>query len=176
MKTLLTIIILLPMSLIAQKRMDSYTASNGLTYHTGDTVKIGRGSSPNGNFLYFGASGLFNTVVQTTPTSAGTDANMLNRSYAGGNAVIKKIYKQKFKGAEKIRMQVHVGASLGGFSLSIEEAIATCEVIPCMDQNTTTVRDDNKYDKLKKLKGLLDEGIITQDEFDSEKKKLLDEI
>ncbi len=35
----------------------------------------------------------------------------------------------------------------------------------------TTVKD--KYDQLKKLKELLDAGAITQDEYDSEKKKIL---
>jgi len=35
--------------------------------------------------------------------------------------------------------------------------------------------NDDKYEKLRELKKLLDEGIITQEEFEKEKKKILDE-
>lgn len=46
-------------------------------------------------------------------------------------------------------------------------------------KNVTTnenviVKDSDKYDKLKKLKELLDQKVITQEEFDKEKKKLLE--
>lgn len=34
--------------------------------------------------------------------------------------------------------------------------------------------DDSKYDKLKELKKLLDDGILTKEEFELEKKKILD--
>ena len=40
--------------------------------------------------------------------------------------------------------------------------------------NTTEVKED-KYDKLEKIKKLLDSGAITQEEYDSEKKKILEE-
>ncbi len=36
-----------------------------------------------------------------------------------------------------------------------------------------TIVETDKYDKLKKIKELLDEGIITQDEFEKEKNKIL---
>ena len=43
-----------------------------------------------------------------------------------------------------------------------------------MDKNKNViVSQDDKYDKLAKLKKLLDENIITQEEFESEKSKLL---
>ena len=35
--------------------------------------------------------------------------------------------------------------------------------------------EDDKYDKLRKLKKLLDDGIITQEEYEREKKKILEE-
>lgn len=40
------------------------------------------------------------------------------------------------------------------------------------DDKTKSI--DDKYDKLKKLKELLDEGIITEEEFEAEKKKILE--
>lgn len=41
------------------------------------------------------------------------------------------------------------------------------------NQSVTFVQQDDKYDKLSKLKKLLDENIINQDEFDKEKEKIL---
>lgn len=38
----------------------------------------------------------------------------------------------------------------------------------------TTINPEDKYDKLAKIKKLLDDNVITQNEFDEEKKKILD--
>lgn len=46
---------------------------------------------------------------------------------------------------------------------------------PTQTQNTTTTQsqDNNAIEQIKQLKQLLDEGIITQEEFDAKKKQLL---
>ena len=41
------------------------------------------------------------------------------------------------------------------------------------NKGTTIVKEEDKYDKLAKLKKLLDDNAITQEEFESEKAKLL---
>ena len=56
--------------------------------------------------------------------------------------------------------------------MQIEEAIATCEVVPCSDEMPAEASDD--VQRLREFKQLLDEGIITQEEFDKEKKEILD--
>lgn len=43
------------------------------------------------------------------------------------------------------------------------------------NRNCTIIKSDDKYDQLKKLKQLLDDGIINQNEFDIEKEKILNE-
>lgn len=53
----------------------------------------------------------------------------------------------------------------------------TFELIP-FDSNVVTPdskKEDDKYDKLIKLKKLLDDGVITQEEFEKEKAKILEE-
>ena len=40
-------------------------------------------------------------------------------------------------------------------------------------QPVNVIKEEDKYDKLEKLKKLLDSNVITQEEFDNEKKKLL---
>ena len=47
--------------------------------------------------------------------------------------------------------------------------------VPLVDKVTIKTNTKSKVERLKELKKLLDEGIITQSEFDSEKKKILDE-
>lgn len=47
--------------------------------------------------------------------------------------------------------------------------------IEIIDENNREENFDDKYDNLKKLKKLLDEGIITKEEFENEKKKILNE-
>ena len=41
------------------------------------------------------------------------------------------------------------------------------------NKGTTIVKEEDKYDKLVKLKKLLDDNVITQEEFENEKSKLL---
>ena len=53
----------------------------------------------------------------------------------------------------------------------------TCNVAPVQEtetQKTSTPENSDKYLKLRELKKLLDEGIITQDEFNKEKSKILE--
>lgn len=96
----------------AQKNIPEYKASNGTTYHPGDTVRLGMGSGTSGEFLYVASGGL---------ASAG-----LSRAYAQKYAVIKKINNVKFKGQDSYYFVVGMGNST--YNLGIENAIASCEV------------------------------------------------
>lgn len=142
--------------------LPEYKASNGITYKPGDTVKLGRGSHPNGDFRYLVMGGL---------AASGGDSDNIPKHYSGMNVIIKKIKTQKMKGAEKVWFIVGAG-NIVNYNLAIEDAIATCEVSDCKNQ---TAASSDKYDQLAKLKGLLDSGVITQEEYDKEKKKLLDQ-
>ncbi len=149
------------------KDLTEFTASNGVTYKEGDNIKLGRGSDTNGKFVYINATGLM--------MSMDAEQNRLPASFAGRLATIKKIkqYDQKkFKG---VFITVGVGLA-ANYVLDIENAIAVCEVEICKKPEPVTVVVDkeDKYDQLKKLKGLLDEGVISQEEYDAEKKKILD--
>ncbi len=58
----------------------------------------------------------------------------------------------------------------GGIEVDIESAIETCEVKPCMEKELPT---NDKIQQLKTLKELLDQGVLTEEEFKIEKQKLL---
>lgn len=147
------------------KKLKEYTAFNGTTYKPGDIIKLGKGSAPNGDFVY----------LQIGGWAAGTGAStIIGSSYAGLAVEVKKIKEYNFKGQEKVAFTVD-GGNITNYLLMIEDAIATCEVADCNNelgevQNSTT----DKYDELKKLKELLDSGVLTQEEYESEKRKVLE--
>ncbi len=84
--------------------------------------------------------------------------------------------------------EVDVGAIIGGLFVWIPflwtmkyKPIHTYELSPTLDINQTTISKKNqqntktKVDRLRELKQLLDEKIITQEEFEKGKKKILEE-
>ena len=115
---------LIAFTVSAQKTIDSYKASNGVTYQAGDTVKLGRGSAPNGDFLYLQMGGF---------AASGGDADNIPRHYSGLNVIIKRVKMYTFKGAEKVWFVVG-GGNIVNYNLYIEDAIATCEIALCKGQ------------------------------------------
>jgi hypothetical protein len=157
---MVVVILLISFAANAQKNLPEYEASNGITYHIGDTVKLARGSGTNGDFLYVQVAGLAATSGDTN----------LSRGYAGRGAVIKKIANFKWKGSNKIYFVVGLGM-LSNYNIYIEDAIETCEIADACKKEAQPAVD--KYDQLKKLKDLLDQGVLTQEEYDKEKQKIL---
>jgi len=173
LSTILTVLILLIFSsAYGQKNIAEYNASNGITYKIGDKIKLGRGSATNGDFLYLQMGGW--GAAMSYNSNKGSDQFNIGKSYSGLAVEIKKIKTYKFKGEEKVIFTV-AGGNITNYNLVIEDAIATCEVADCKKEETTTSSSESKLDKLKKLKELLDSGTLTQEEFDKEKQKVLDE-
>lgn len=149
-----------------------YTASNGITYTIGDTVKLGMGSSPNGNFRYLNIGGWGAVLLYNS--NDGVEQFDIGRGYSGLNVNIKAIRYYKFKGATKVYFSVG-GGNITNYILDIESAIATCEVVPCKGNNsgTTIIQPLSTADEIKKLHELKKDGIITEEEFEQQKQKLL---
>lgn len=151
---------------IAQKIKD-YRAANGVTYSIGDTVRLGRGSANNGDFLYLQMGGW--AALASYNSSKNADQFNIGRGYANTAVIVKKIAKTKIKGIEKAVFTVG-GGNITNYLLSIDDAVQACEVLPCSDLSKT---NNSVADELTKLKKLLDDGAITQAEYDAQKKKLL---
>lgn len=150
--------------------LTTYKASNGKTYNIGDTVRVSLGSMPDGNFKYVQASPLL-----FAPPSRNSNSLSARREFANTNVIIRKIKKNvQLTGSEKIVFNVKV-RGLVTYDIWIEEAITACEVTPCATDNKTitAIGQGSVADELLKLKKLQDAGVITQAEFDAQKKKLL---
>jgi len=168
-KIILTLLFLAPFIGFAQA-LKEYHASNGKTYHPGDTIRVGLGSMPDGNFKYI-------QVNELLPGPPHRNGNMLNahKDMSGSNYVIKKIKNEtQAGGTNKIVFTIKTGG-LPTYNIWIEEAIASCEVTPCNDQKTGTSPNFSVADELLKLKKLVDAGAITPAEYNAQKKKLLGE-
>ena len=139
------------------QKITEYKASNGVTYHLKDTVKMGQGSGLDGWFVY-----MLPSMVNTSDAQR----EWFKRKFTNTAVILKKIDIKEVNGIKKYRFTVGGGAMYNIY-LSIEEAITNCEVIPCSKSSP------NKLTQLKLLKDLLDNEAITPSEFETEKKKLL---
>ncbi len=167
MKKVVMLFLLVSISLTAQKKvekLESYTASNGVTYKLGDEFKLEKGSDTNGKFVYV----LMGGWAMSTNNA---EANRLPAANAGLIVTVKKIKKYNYKRYKGVYFTVG-GGNITNYIIDIENAIGVCEIKPCTSSKEAQPKPD-KYDQLKKLKELLDSGVLSQDEFDSEKKKLL---
>jgi len=161
MKLTVFILMLLFSTSAHVEQLVKYKASNDKVYEIGDKIKLNRGSGQNGNFVYLTLGGLGLRGL----------SSQLDHTYTGSTCTIKKIKKVK---DERIIFIVGNG-SLSNFELSIEDAIATCEIVDCKKDviPVTIVNTPSKFDELKKLKELLDSDVITDEEYKKEKEKLL---
>jgi len=176
MKKLLALLLLITTAYYTNaQKLTAYTAINGITYKIGDTVHLGLGSSSNGTFLYLQMGGW--AAGLSYDANAGPDQFNIGRGYANTAVIVKKIKVVKIKGVEKYWFTVG-GGNITNYNLDIDDAIQVCEVIPCQQSGPpapTTEPDDDKIARLKKWKALLDDGSITQDEYEAQKKKILGE-
>ncbi|MDB5140905.1 MAG: hypothetical protein JWR12_2821 [Mucilaginibacter sp.] len=172
-RALFIIILLMPLFICAQK-LTAYKAINGITYHIGDTVRLGLGSSSGGVFLYLQMGGW--GAAMSYDSNAGPDQLNIGRGYANTAVIVKKIKVGKISGIAKYWFVVG-GGNLTNYNLMIDDAIQVCEVIPCQPNSPVVIQQasDDNLDKLKKLKALLDTNAITQAEYDEQKKKLLNQ-
>jgi len=168
MKRIAWLIFIFPVYALAQHKIDEYKASNGVIYHPGDTVKLGMGSAPDGSFRYLTFGGWY----ELASPPGNNSNNNVGRGYANTNVIIKKIVTMKWKGTQITKFVVG-GGNITNYNLQIEEAIQTCEIKDCIKNQAVQPAAPSLADELAKLNKLYKDSVITKEEYDSAKKKLL---
>ena len=87
-KIILLVICVLSVGYISAQSLTEYTASNNVTYHIGDTIKLGRGSAPSGDFIYCQMGDTY-AVMAALGGSAGRFDQGLPRNLSGANMIMK---------------------------------------------------------------------------------------
>ena len=162
---------------LTHAQIKEYKATNGITYHINDTVRLGTGSKPDGSFLYLEDRGLGLPVPPAGPGGRSRGgSHTLPKDYANAGVIIKSIKVVPVNGINKYLFMVNPGGLIR-YSMYIDDAIAACEVKPCAtpDAPNASKPVPSVADEIQKLKQLLDSGALTQAEYDSQKKKLLNQ-
>ncbi|AUC15453.1 hypothetical protein BTO06_10000 [Tenacibaculum sp. SZ-18] len=157
------IALLVTLASFSQKKVEKlkeYTAPNGVNYKIGDEITLNRGSNDNGSFNYVMIGGWAASTAKLPATNSGLVVTIKK---------IKKYNKKRYKGV----VFTVGGGNITNYLIMIKEAIDSCEITPCKSENEKVVKTESKYDKIKKIKELLDDGVLTKEEFEAEKKKIL---
>ncbi|GAB3926563.1 SHOCT domain-containing protein [Mucilaginibacter myungsuensis] len=174
-KLVLLTTLLVPMLTKAQD-IKEYQATNGVTYHLNDTVRLGKGSNNNGSFFFVEDRGAMGFINVPNPQGR-SNGRGLQKEFANGALIVKSIKKIQAKNVDKYVFMVS-GAGPFRYSMYIDDAISVCEVTPCknsIEADRSSGPVASVADEIKKLKELMDSGAITKEEFEKRKKKLLDQ-
>ncbi len=155
---------------------DTIITSSGFKVYKGISLKLGRGSMPDGSFKY----------IRYETGKPGIDISFSNSNksytYAGANfsSRISEVAKTKAVGGKKNGYVYYAMLKLGDlmrYECDVENAIATGEIIlPAEFQKSTKTNQSdgitNLAEELGKLKKMYSDSLITKEEYEAAKKKL----
>lgn len=158
----------------AKQEIITYTSeTDGTVFTVGDTVRLGTGSYSNGEFNYIYSLATFMDAQQHYLSPAWNDKFVI-------------IDKFQTSGSDKMGYTMHIIFKHGKLdcAIQLESAIKAGEVVTAASKKKAEEKNKpiiiqtgsapSLADELRKLKELLDSGILTQAEFDAQKKKLLE--
>lgn len=165
----------------AKYENDTLHTKSGYTVAPKQKLKIGTGSMNDGDFKFIRTSST--SLLQYSSNSGynglANQANSFSRSNAGLEYEVLRIDKRGNKRNGYVYYPI-VSQGLKRFEIDIENAIAAGEVVvpeefaPKKNNGVTVKQELSLADELVKLKKLHDDGILTKEEYDTAKKKLLD--
>jgi len=163
---------------------DTLIASCGFKVYPGQKLKMGYGTQDDGDFKYImlNQSGFAAIMTSTNNNGYNKQQQSLSRQCTNKIYEVQKIVKRgnKKNGYQYfalvlvgmgMRYQIDVDAAITSGELSVPDEFKPKKAEPVVIvQQSTSVADE-----LTKLKKLFDDGVITKDEFEAQKKKLLNQ-
>ena len=156
---------------------DSYTSVTGFVIKKNDLIHLGEGTMPDKTFAYIFES----PSIMTMNTYVDYTQRKLPNMYNNRDAKVHSLVVSGTKRAGFFILVRIKGQGIGGYYIHIENAIPANEIkVPEEFQvrkkeasQSTSSTALSRADELAKWKKLLEDGTITQAEYDAEKKKLL---
>ncbi|WET47420.1 SHOCT domain-containing protein [Chryseobacterium indologenes] len=159
---------------------DTLTTSTGFKVYEGLNLKIGTGSMNDGDFKFIrtNASSIFNYSSTTGYQGLANQANSFKRSNSGLSFKVKKIMSRGSK-TNGFVYYAKIGNGLMNYEIDLENGIKSGELIVPDEflpkEKSQRLNLETKYDKLKKIKELKDSGVLSEEEFQKEKDKVMAE-
>ena len=182
--------------------IDSYLTKDGMLLSIGDTLTIGKaiifGNAINHRKKYLYDDVFTHIVAGNVKGRSLQELNFIPHDYSGDKVIIKSLFvsHEKYKGyklfPKRKELPLYVSIFVKSYKtgitkvfsqsrktiLDIEKAFVSGEVVndkaPIPQRNLENTSDDIKYDLLIKLGKLKDSGVLSEEEFQKEKKKILD--
>jgi hypothetical protein len=180
--------------------IDSYTTKDGLIIKIGDTLIIGNAIIKKKKRKKYLFNDVFSyIVIGKTKGTTNKEFKYLPHNYSGNKVIVKSLFvtHEKFTGYKLLpnRKEMPLYVSLfvreyeSGISkifshsrktiLDIEKALSSGEIINnetlLLDLKEVNIKKANeKYDLLMRLGKLKESGVLTEEEFQKEKKKILE--
>ncbi|MBV8328030.1 SHOCT domain-containing protein [Chryseobacterium sp.] len=157
---------------------DTLTTSVGFKVYEGLDLKIGTGSMNDGDFKFIrtNASSVFNYSSTTGYQGLANQANSFKRNNSGLSFKVKKIMPRGNK-KNGFVYYAKIGSGLINYEVDIENAIKSGEIIIPEEfipkEKIQSQASETKYDRLKKIKELKDSGVLSEEEFQKEKEKIM---
>jgi len=163
---------------------DTLFTTSGYKIVVGQDINLGTGSTPDGDFKFIrrNSTGFGTMMVMTDNNSYNKSQLSLPRNMAGHKGKVVKIVTRGNKKIGKTYEPLVTFGS-GRYEIDVDNAIATGEIVvpdefkPKPKTTTTVVEVKQQVsvaDELTKLKKLYDDGVLTKDEYEAQKKKLLE--
>ena len=163
---------------------DTLFSTSGYKIVIGQDLNIGTGATPDGDFKFIrrNSSGFGTAMIMSDNNSYNKSELSLPRNMAGHKGKVVKIVTRGNKKIGKTYEPLITFGS-GRYEIDVDNAIASGELLVPEEfrpkpKGTTVVEVKQKIsvaDELVKLKKLLDDGILTKEEYDAQKKKLLEQ-
>lgn len=164
---------------------DTVWLSDAVRFIVGHDVRVGSGSTDDGSFKYIRISSASWTHFSSSDganSRAANEAISLPVTFSGLKMHIKKLRVVGNKKRGYVIYLVLGGGTLTNYECDIVQAVKygeidckNCESMRKSKINTTTIINNGQStaDELAKLKKLKDDGVLTEDEFQIQKAKLL---
>lgn len=159
---------------------DTLKTSTGFKIYEGLDLKIGTGSMNDGDFKFIrtNAASLFNYSSTTGYQGLANQANSFKRSNSGLSFKIKKVMPRGNK-KNGFVYYAKIGTGMINYEIDIENAIRSGEIVVPEEfmpkEKSQAQNSETKYDKLKKIKELKDSGVLSEEEFQKEKDKIMEQ-